>query len=133
MEYLLIKDKGNGSALRARDLNAGLYDLTRPTPNPEDVTVGMLHEFVHPIDGTVCLGYDDGLQLPISKDMNALALKYIIADDATEAEKNALENYLQANKGKSILFRSIIPSGVQKRSQAWMEQNGWFVYEQNGL
>jgi len=117
---------GMTSAERATAINAEVWALLRPSvlQLPQD-TKYKYQQITHPTTEQVAIIGDTEEQIyinPLVDLTNLLAL----LPEVPQAEKDGLVAYIDANKGGSVPFSTLIPSSSNQLTQAEAEAAGWF-------
>jgi len=122
---------------RAKQLTESLYSLSRPNPNPDDVTTSLFSWVTHP-DGRVMADIPDGISLPIAVSSNpkilaSLLQPFVLAKAITANDVLQIETTLTNSKGGSVLLTDILPAFWLNQQKTFEEltELGWFVQEFN--
>jgi hypothetical protein len=126
MKYIIVADKAKTSAERTMDINRELFRISRPNPDPEDVSVYLLTMITHPSNGKMALGFESTTSIPVSSSVDVTDLRGMLSEDATEVELDGLEGYLYSKIGSKVNFETIIPSAIVILTYDDLDQAGWF-------
>ena len=128
MNYIPVKDPA-----AAKELSERLYKLSRPNPDPEDVTTSLIGWVIHPDTGVVMMAFPDGLDLPIEvssdpKTLSALLTPFVTAGSITTADIESIETKLTVSKGDRVPLLEILPTFWIERQQTYeqLKAEGWF-------
>jgi len=129
MKYIRVKDE-----IEAKKLSESLYRLSRPNPDPDDVTTCLIGWMIHPDTGAVMMMFPDDLDLPIAVSSNAKILNTVLTPFVAEGSITAndvksIETKLTISKGERVALLDILPAfwieGQQTHEQ--LEADGWFL------
>lgn len=110
----------NLSEKKAKAYSKGLFKISRPNPDPEDVTKYQSSWYPHESNGTFALEFDEESLLPA--DANADSTKFDLGDaeenqhwkdlidGLSPAEFNALRN--NKSKGKNAKVKDFMPTAI---------------------
>ena len=120
---------GMTSGERATAINAEVWALLRPASLqlPQD-TKYKYPQITHPTTGQVAIVGDTTEQIYIHPDVDLTNLLALMPE-VPQAEKDGLVAYIDANKGGSVPFSTLIPSSSEQLTQAEAEAAGWFPYD----
>jgi hypothetical protein len=118
---------GMTSAERAEAIDAEVWALRRPDSvrSPQDITRYYYPRITHPTTGQVAIVGDTTEEIyihPLVDLTNLLAL----LPEVPQAEKDGLVAYIDANKGGTVPFSTLIPSSSEQLTQTEAEAAGWF-------
>ena len=118
---------GMTSAERAFAINAQVWALRRPLSvrPPDEVSLIYYPMITHPTTGQVAIVGDTDEQVKIHPDVDLTDLLALLPE-VPQAEKDGLVAYIDANKGGSVPFSTLIPSSSEQLTQAEAEAAGWF-------
>ena len=129
MNYIPVKNPAAARALSER-----LYKLSRPNPDPEDVTTSLIGWVIHPDTGAVMAALPDGLDLPIAvssdpKALSALLTPFVTAGSISVADVTSIETKLTDSKGSRVPLLDILPTFWVERQQTYeqLKADGWFA------
>jgi len=129
MNYIPVKDPA-----AAKELSERLYKLSRPNPDPEDVTTSLIGWVIHPDTGAVMAALPDGLDIPIAissdpKTLSALLTPFVAAGSITTADVTSIETKLTISKGSRVPLLDILPAFWIERQQTYeqLKADGWFA------
>ena len=118
---------------RAKELSEKLYALSRPNPDPQDITKSLINWITHPETGAVMADIPDGIRLPVAvasdpKILATLLQPFVDTGKITAADVKQVETKLTQDKGKSILLTDILPDFWLSQSQTYeqLKEAGWF-------
>ena len=123
---------------QAKLLSERLYKLSRPNPNPEDITTCLVSWITHPTTGDVMVCLPDGVDLPVSplsdpKILATLLAPFVAAGKIATGDVDSIETKLMAAKGERIALLDILPSFWTDQQQTYdqLKESGWFpdLYE----
>jgi hypothetical protein len=114
------------SGQRATAINAEVWALLRPASLqlPQD-TKYKYDQITHPTTGQVAIVGDTEEEIYIHPDVDLTELLALLPE-VPQAEKDGLVAYIDANKGGSVPFSTLIPSSSNQLTQAEAEAAGWF-------
>jgi len=117
---------GMTSAERAEAIDAEVWCLVRPASVqlPQD-TKYIYPRITHPTTGQVAIVGDTDEQVRIHQDVDLTEL-LLLLPEVPQAEKDGLVAYIDANRGGSVPFSTLIPSSSSQLTQAEAESAGWF-------
>jgi len=118
---------GMTSAERAEAIDAEVWALRRPDSvrSPQDITRYYYPRITHPTTGQAAIVGDTDEQVKIHPDVDLTKLLALLPE-VPQAEKDGLVAYIDANKGGSVPFSTLIPSSSNQLTQAEAEAAGWF-------
>ena len=118
---------GMTSKERATAINAEVWSLRRPdsVKDPKDGTRYYYAQITHPTTGQEAIWGDTEEQLYIHPDVDLTEL-LLLLPEVPQAEKDGLVAYIDANRGGSVPFSTLIPSSSSQLTQAEAEAAGWF-------
>jgi hypothetical protein len=100
------------------------WKLTRPNPHPDDITLYLCPTLTH-ADGRQAIGVPD-TPLWIDPVASDAGLPPLIG--LTNAERNAVRNWIRDNRGLWVVPTQAIPA-ARLLTHAQMEADGWFPVE----
>ena len=117
---------GMTSGERATAINAEVWALLRPASLqlPQD-TKYKYPQITHPTTGQVAIVGDTTEEIYIHPDVDLTNLLALLPE-VPQAEKDGLVAYIDANKGGTVPFSTLIPSSSEQLTQAEAEAAGWF-------
>ena len=117
---------GMTSGERAYAINAEVWALLRPASLqlPQD-TKYKYPQITHPTTGQVAIVGDTTEEIYIHPDVDLTNLLALLPE-VPQAEKDGLVAYIDANKGGTVPFSTLIPSSSEQLTQAEAEAAGWF-------
>jgi hypothetical protein len=115
------------SAERAEALDAEVWRLRRPLSlqSPQDITKYYYPRITHPTTGQVAIVGDTEEQVKIHPAVDMTAM-IALMPEVSQAEKDQLVAYIDANRGGTVPFGTFIPSSSNQLTQAEAEAAGWF-------
>ena len=118
---------GMTSAERAEAIDAEVWCLRRPQSlqSPQDITRYYYPRITHPVTGQVAIVGDTEESIYIHPDVDLTNLLALMPE-VNQVEKDQLVAYINANKGGSVLFSTLIPSSSDQLTQVEAEAAGWF-------
>lgn len=125
--YLPVEPQLNmTSAERADALNTEVYRLMRPTSikHPMDVTATMYPDWPNEITGQHALIGDTADMIYVDPAVDLTELLALMPE-VPQAEKDMLLAYIDANRGASIPFGSLIPSTSTQLTEEEAIAAGW--------
>jgi len=112
MRYLI-----NLSEKKAKAYSKGLFKISRPNPNPEDVTLYKSAWYPHESNGTFALEFDEESLLPADASADSTTFDlgdteenqhwHDLINSLSPAEFNALRN--NKGKGKNVKVKDFMP------------------------
>jgi len=117
---------GMTSGQRATAINAEVWALLRPSALqlPQD-TKYKYAQITHPDTGQEAIVADTEEMIKVHPDVDLTNLLALMPE-VPQAEKDQLVAYIDANRGGSIPFSTLIPSSSVQLTQAEAETAGWF-------
>jgi len=117
---------GMTSEERATAINAEVWCLLRPAvlQLPQDTKLKYGQQ-THPTTGQVAIVGDTEESIYIHPDVDLTNLLALMPE-VNQVEKDQLVAYINANKGGSVLFSTLIPSSSDQLTQVEAEAAGWF-------
>ncbi len=117
---------GMTSAERAEAIDAEVWRLIRPASVqlPQD-TKYIYPRITHPTTGQVAIVGDTTESVPIHPDVDLTELLALLPE-VPQAEKDGLVMFIDANRGGTVPFSTLIPSSSSQLTQAEAEAAGWF-------
>lgn len=128
MNYIIIpSSETQSSEERTRALSRELYRLSRPVPNPGDVTEYLFGFQSHPVTGKVAMECDAAAVIPVSTQADPSGIVALL-DPSPEQEQEVagLVALVESRKGQTLAFGEITPSWVVARTREELEADGWF-------
>jgi len=118
---------GMTSAERAEAIDAEVWALRRPDSlrSPQDITRYYYPRITHPTTGQVAIVGQTDEEVRIHPDVDLTNLLALLPE-VPQAEKDGLVAYIDANKGGTVPFSTLIPSSSEQLTQAEAEAAGWF-------
>jgi hypothetical protein len=115
------------SAERAEALDAEVWRLRRPLSlqSPQDITKYYYPRITHPETGQVAIVGDTEEQVKIHPAVDMTAM-IALMPEVSQAEKDQLVAYIDANRGGTVPFGTFIPSSSTQLTQAEADAAGWF-------
>jgi len=115
------------SAERAEAIDREVWRLRRPlsVQSPQDITQFYYPRITHPETGQVAIVGDTTENVRIHPDVDLTELLALLPE-VPQAEKDGLVAYIDANRGGSVPFSTLIPSSSSQLTQAEAEAEGWF-------
>ena len=117
-----------------------VYKLSRPNPDPKDVTTHRWPTYKHPTLALGAMAYDPNYIIPFrlkSPDgtFNAKAIaiiEEIVAlwyPNATVAKKAAIRSFVKNNEGATVeqMLPNTLEDGIEIKTQAEIEADDWFA------
>lgn len=124
--YLPVEARGGlTSAERAEALDAEVWRLVRPeTVQVPGDSQHLYPRMVHPTTGQVAILGETTEVVPIHPNVDLTNLLALLPE-VPQAEKDQLVAYIDANRGGSVLFGTLIPSTSTQLTEAEAEAAGW--------
>jgi hypothetical protein len=115
------------SAERAEALDAEVWRLRRPLSfqSPQDITKYYYPRITHPTTGQWAIVGDTEEQVKIHPAVDMTAM-IALMPEVSQAEKDQLVAYIDANRGGTVPFGTFIPSSSTQLTQAEADAAGWF-------
>ena len=118
---------------RAKELSEKLYALSRPNPDPQDITKSLINWITHLVTGAVMADIPDGIRLPVAvasdpKILATLLQPFVDTGKITAADVKQVETKLIEDKGKNVLLTDLLPDFWLSQSQTYeqLKEAGWF-------
>ena len=117
---------GMTSAERADAINAEVWSLRRPdsVKHPDDVTRYYYGVEDHPTLGKTAIVADPDELIKIHPDVDLTNLLALMPE-VPQAEKGQLVAYINANRGGSVPFSTLVPSSSEQLTEAEADAAGW--------
>jgi len=124
--YLPVEPQGGlTSAQRADALDKEVWRLIRPASVQSAGDTEYLYaRMVHPKTGQVALLGETTDVLPVHPDVDLTALLELLPE-VPQVEKDQLTLYINASRGKTVVFGNLIPSTSTQLTEAEADAAGW--------
>jgi len=124
--YLPVEHQnGLTSSDRADALDKEVWRLVRPASvQSSDDTKFLYPRMVHPTTGQVALLGETTDELPVHPDVDLTTLLALLPE-VSQQEKDMLTFYIDANRGKTVLFGNLIPSSSTQLTIEEADAAGW--------
>lgn len=132
MNYILISTVGQSSSeQRANQFTRELYKISRPNPDPQDVTTSWFGVVKHPVTGQCALEVPDlnGEETYVSPQVNLNRLRSLLNPSlADPGEVDNIVAEVNLRKGSRIKFFDLLPTYAKDniRTREELEADGWF-------
>jgi len=124
--YLPVEPQnGLTSSDRADALDKEVWRLVRPASvQLADDTQYLYARMIHPTTGQVALLAETTDVLPVHPDVDLTDLLALLPE-VSQAEKDMLSFYIDANRGQTVLFGNLIPSSSTQLTTEEADAAGW--------
>ena len=121
------------SRQRADAINAEFWWLTRPgsVQSPNDVTKHHYGDVDHPSTGQVAIVGDTDDDIKIHNEVD-LTVMLTLLPEVPQSEKDQLVQYIDANKGGTVKFGTLIPSTSVSLTEEEADAAGWIHELEDG-
>lgn len=134
MKFWIVDTSTPALKLKAVEISREIYKLSRPFPDPGDITLFAV-SWVFSDDGNSC-----ALRFPEKGDVNAIGkiiqsdmpiddrrdtdkIETLLYANETETRKSAFRKHaIKANRPELV---DLLPDKTKLKSQAWIYANGW--------
>lgn len=132
MEYIIVEPiTGYTSQERAEAISAELFSIGRPPAvrKPNDVSNYVFGWIKHPDTDMHALSVDTTYEIYVHPERN-LDVLLTLFPEVSQAEKDALTQYIDSNVSRRFPFGNIVPSTATVRPHEEMEAAGWFPLDE---
>lgn len=124
--YLIMNAKD------CEDLSRELYKLSRPNPDPRDVTKYQFGWITHPVDGRVAIQIDLESEVPLENihPRDLQKLNGLLNKITPGGSGKLAQNVADKPGGTRVKAKDILPD-VVFLTEEQMQSDGWFITDEN--